>query len=137
MFYLARILIRTIFYPLSYVVLFVCGFFAGVAYIGYSTAQEITQKEILDIVAEQELSFEKDGTYKTIIDSKTSVHTYETICQGYVIETKTPTSIEYIGYGPLSQEYTYSVPVAVSPVSATSSDSKRLFPDTPLSLSGE
>jgi len=85
------------------------------------------QSKVLDdtkvysnLETEQKLSLEKDGYYFQIDEPKYKVHTYETICKGYVEEIISDTKIEYIGHGDAADIYTYSVDVKPSKLSSTS-----------------
>jgi len=75
-------------------------------------AQSEIKKEIKfydNLIEEQELSFKKTGKYFSVNEPLYKVHTYETLCSGFVEEIIYDNKIEYIGHGEKSSDYTHTV----------------------------
>jgi len=64
------------------------------------------------LLEQEQLEYrEKNGTFFSDVDNTDyQIFTYEKLCSGFYEVIQTKNSVEYIGYGDLSKEYTYSVP---------------------------
>jgi len=74
-----------------------------------SQSQALSTTELNDISTDQELINTLTGKYEPITDkkSKYQVHTYETLCTGYIIIEDQGDTINYYGYGDLADQFTY------------------------------
>jgi len=74
-----------------------------------SVFSALTTTELSLIETEQEYA-EKytGGYYPDMVSKELQIHTYETICKGFYIRHETPNEVEYIGYGDLKDQYTYT-----------------------------
>jgi len=85
---------------------------ASILLVGNKISQAISLSEKSIIVNEQESFKNRSGDFfSDTTDENFTVNTYETICKGYYIKEKTGTEYNYIGFGPLADEYTYSIPL--------------------------
>lgn len=70
----------------------------------------LTLSAIDSIIDEQLVLQEYTGDFQpNVKDPSLQIHTYEAPCKGFVIIEDTPTKTEYIGYGDLAGDYTYTV----------------------------
>jgi len=68
---------------------------------------ELSISDINLIRSEQEYAMKYTGEYfPDVSDKSVQIHTYETLCKGFVIRHETETEIQYLGYGDLADEYT-------------------------------
>jgi len=79
-----------------------------------------------ELIRDQAESLAKTGNYEQINTNNFKVHTYETLCKGYIVENIHADKIEYIGYGDLADEYTYTIDTRVSPSSISSTSRNRI-----------
>lgn len=69
----------------------------------------LSAPELSYVVSEQEDSKKWTGEYfSDVSDPLFTINTYETVCRGYFIRQETDTEVQYIGYGDLANEYTYT-----------------------------
>lgn len=123
MFYIVKTILRTLFYPLSIVFVFIFGFVLGLNFHSLPVLAQVYEVDQVDSYLNDQIeSLALTGEYKQIIQKDFFVNTYESLCKGYQVVYVNPDGSESaFGYGPLAEQYTYektSIPV---PVSATSS----------------
>jgi len=104
---------------------------------GYTIfGQTLSSTEVALIQESQDYSLKFTGDYfSDVKDPNLTINTYETVCKGYYIRHETDTEIEYIGYGDLANEYTYTEQKPVVSKTATTTDI--ISTDIPLSTTTE
>jgi hypothetical protein len=90
--------------------LFIVGFisfFMGVFIVGQVFALTSTEKNIIQ--SEQEFYFDKENKYYSDTSNPDLiVNTYEAPCKGYFIVEENDTEYKSTGFGPLSDNYTFT-----------------------------
>jgi len=112
---------------------FLLGFLLSLTLV--ARGQSLSSTELALVQEAQEYSQKFTGDYfSDVKDPLNTINTYETICRGYFIRHETQTAIEYIGYGDLANEYTYTeqkplpkdVASTTDPILATTTDASIL-----------
>jgi len=65
--------------------------------------------------------YKENGEYKQeFLQNNFAINVYESLCKGYQTEVHLPDRIEYVGYGPLADQFTYTINFPVVSTASTS-----------------